>query len=137
MIKKLVGFLTVLCMAFFIAGCSSTPDMSGTYMLFNSDNNEPSNAIVISHVSDNVYEYTRYFVGAQSHKMVEMEKRRVIFKPEEKILQSQSDPFYKLFLNKDYTVITTIGRSISGANKEFNYKKLSDSEIKQYQHLFE
>ena len=135
MIKKLVGFLTVLCMAFFIAGCSSTPDVSGTYMLFNSSNNEPSNAIIVSHVSDNIYEYTRFM--NRSNKMLEIEKERVILKPEEKVLESQSDPFYKLFLNKDYNTITRKTRSISGANKEFTYKKLSDSEMKKYQHLFE
>lgn len=137
MIKKLVGFLTVLCMAFFIAGCSSTPDITGTYINFNSKDNTPANAIIITHVSDNIYEYTHFINGSQSHKMVETEKERMIFKPEEKIMQSQQNPFYKLFLNKEYTVITIMGRSISGANKEFNYKKLSDSEIKQYQHLFE
>ena len=127
MIKKLVGFLMVLCMAFFIAGCSSTPDMSGTYMLFNSNNNEPSNAIIVSHVSDNIYEYTRFM--NRSDKMLEIEKERV--------LESQSDPFYKLFLNKDYNTITRKTRSISGASVEYTYKKLSDSEMKKYQHLFE
>ena len=61
----------------------------------------------------------------------------MIFKPEEKIMQSQRDPFYKLFLNKEYNVITIVTPSISGANKEYIYNKLSDSEMKQYQHLFE
>lgn len=135
MIKKLVGFLTVLCMAFFIAGCSSTPDVSGTYMLFNSNNNEPSNAIVVSHISDNIYEYTRFM--NRSNKMLEIEKERVIFKPEEKVLESQSDPFYKLFLNKDYNTITQVVRPFGGGETQYTYKKLSNSEMKQYQHLFE
>ena len=73
----------------------------------------------------------------RSDKMLEIEKERVIFKPEEKVLESQSDPFYKLFLNKDYNTITRKTHSISGANKEYTYKKLSNSEMKQYQHLFE
>lgn len=135
MIKKLIGFLTVLCMAFFIAGCSSTPDVSGTYMLFNSNNNEPSNAIVVSHISDNIYEYTRFM--NRSNKMLEIEKERVIFKPEEKVLESQSDPFYKLFLNKDYNTITQVVRPFGGGETQYTYKKLSNSEMKQYQHLFE
>lgn len=61
-------------MAFFIAGCSSTPDVSGTYLSVGS-NNQPTGAIVLKVDSLN--------------------------------------------------------------NKEYIYNKLSDSEIKQYQHLFE
>ena len=135
MIKKLVGFLTVLCMAFFIAGCSSTPDVSGTYLGLD-DNNQPVAAIVLEKVGDNAYDYTFFMINRRTEKMESDRTRRVVLNTEKKALEKDNITPPNLFFNKDYNTITRTVRSISGANKEYIYKKLSNSEVKQYQHLF-
>ena len=136
MIKKLVGFLTVLCMAFFIAGCSSTPDVSGTYLGLD-DNNKPVAAIVLEKVGDNAYDYTFFMINRHTGKMEKDYASRVVLNTERKALEKDNITPPNLFFNKDYTSITRTARSISGASVEYTYKKLSDSEIKQSQHLFE
>ena len=137
MIKKLVGFLTVLCMAFFIAGCSSTPDVSGTYLSLDS-NNQPTAAVVLKNVGDKAYDYTFFIINRERTKMVKpYSAERVILNTEKKILEKNDLIPSDLSFNKDYSMITRKTHSISGANKEYTYKKLSDSEMKQYQHLFE
>ena len=136
MIKKLVGFLTVLCMAFFIAGCSSTPDVSGTYLGLD-DKNQPVAAIVLEKVGDNAYDYTFFMINRWTEKMEKDYASRVVLNTEKKALEKDNITPPNLFFNKDYTSITRTARSISGASVEYTYKKLSNSEIKQYQHLFE
>lgn len=130
MLKKLVGFLTVLCLAIFISGCSSSPDVSGTYVNFSSKNNKPINAIIISRLENDTYDYT--FLTGESRMFV-VEKQRGVFKSDEKVLESQLNST-KLIFNKDLTVVTSKSPQI---NKEFIYKKLTDEEMKQYQYLFE
>lgn len=69
MIKKLIGFLTVLCMAFFIAGCSSTPDVSGTYTAYNKNINGVSSIIVLEKKNnDNLYECSGFYVDENNRK---------------------------------------------------------------------
>ncbi|MDU2095087.1 MAG: hypothetical protein E7E73_00080 [Negativicoccus succinicivorans] len=136
MIKKLVGFLTVLCMAFFIAGCSSTPDVSGTYLRLNS-NNEPVGAIVVKSLNDKTYDCSQFSYHDEKNKMIKIKNVRRVLNVEKKSLEIDNLDDTALFFNKDYNTITRTARSISGANKEYTYKKLSDSEMKQYQHLFE
>lgn len=137
MIKKLVGFLTVLCMAFFIAGCSSTPDVSGTYLRLDS-NNQPTGAVVLKSVGDKAYDYTLFISNQEQTKMVKpYSAERVTLNTEKKILEKNDLIPSDLSFDKDYNTITRTARSISGANKEYTYKKLSDSEMKQYQYLFE
>lgn len=136
MIKKLVGFLTVLCMAFFIAGCSSTPDVSGTYLRLNS-NNEPVGAIVVKSLNDKTYDCSQFSYHNEKNKMIKIKNVRRVLNVEKKSLEIDNLDDTALFFNKDYNTITRISRSITGANKEYVYKKLSDSEMKQYQHLFE
>ena len=136
MIKKLVGFLTVLCMAFFIAGCSSTPDVSGTYLGLD-DNNQPAGAIVLKNVGDNAYDCSYFISNREQTKMEKDWAGRVVLNIEKKALEQDKITPPELFFNKDYTSITRTARSFSGASVEYTYKKLSNSEMKQYQHLFE
>ncbi|MBS5889729.1 hypothetical protein [Negativicoccus succinicivorans] len=136
MIKKLVGFLMVLCMAFFIAGCSSTPDVSGTYLGLD-DNNKPVTAIVLEKVSDNAYDYTFFIINWRTEKMKKDRSSRVVLNTEKKVLEFDNITPPNMFFNKDYSSITTVYRWTYDADTEFVYKKLSDSEMKQYQHLFE
>ncbi|MDU5529560.1 hypothetical protein [Negativicoccus succinicivorans] len=136
MIKKLVGFLTVLCMAFFIAGCSSTPDVSGTYLRLNKDN-QPTSTIVLKKVSDNSYDLSFSIINWRTGKMEKVESKRMTLNTEKKTLEENPTIPQNLFFNENYSSITRVSSSISGANTENVYKKLSDSEIKQYQHLFE
>ncbi|MDU5530081.1 hypothetical protein [Negativicoccus succinicivorans] len=136
MIKKLIGFLTVLCMAFFIAGCSSTPDLSGTYLRLNS-NNEPVGAIVVKSINDKTYDCSQFSYHDEKNKMIKIKNVRRVLNVEKKSLEIDNLDDTALFFDKDYNTITRTARSISGANKEYTYKKLSDSEMKQYQHLFE
>ena len=84
MIKKLVGFLTVLCMAFFIAGCSSTPDVSGTYLNLD-DNNQPNAAIVLEKISDNGYDFSLSIINWRTGKMEKVESRRIILNTEKEL----------------------------------------------------
>ena len=128
MIKKLVGFLTVLCMAFFIAGCSSTPDVSGTYLNLD-DNNQPNAAIVLEKISDNGYDFSLSIINWRTGKMEKVESRKALE------LDQITPP--NMFFNKDYSSITQVVRPFGGGEKEYTYKKLSNSEVKQYQHLFE
>lgn len=136
MIKKLVGFLTVLCMAFFIAGCSSTPDVSGTYLRLD-NNNYPEAAIVLEKINDNGYDFSLFIINREQTKMKKREARRVILNTEKKALELDQITPPNMFFNKDYSSITQVIRSISSGETEYTYKKLSDSERKQYQHLFE
>ncbi|KWZ85428.1 hypothetical protein HMPREF3224_02118 [Anaerococcus hydrogenalis] len=136
MIKKLVGFLTVLCMAFFIAGCSSTPDVSGTYLNLD-DNNQPNAAIVLEKINDNGYDFSLFIVNWRTGKMEKEESRRIILNTEKKALELDQITPPNMFFNKDYSSITQVIRSISSGETEYIYKKLSNSEVKQYQHLFE
>lgn len=136
MIKKLVGFLTVLCMAFFIAGCSSTPDVSGTYLGLD-DNNKPVSAIVLEKISDNGYDFSLFIINRDQTKMKKRESRRVILNTEKKALELDKITPPNMFFNKDYSSITQVVRPFGGGEIEYTYKKLSDSEKKQYQHLFE
>lgn len=136
MIKKLVGFLTVLCMAFFIAGCSSTPDVSGTYLRLDS-NNQPTSAIVLEKVGDNAYDYTLFIINRERTKMVKpYSTKRVTLNTEKKALERDKITPSNMFFNKDYNSITRTSHSINGSNSEEIYNKLSNSEVKQYQHLF-
>ena len=136
MIKKLVGFLTVLCMSFFIAGCSSTPDVSGTYLRLDS-NNKPSGAVVLKSVGDNAYDCSLFINNYEQTKMEKDWAGLVVLNVEQKTLEQDKITPPDLFFNKDYTSITRTARSFSGERVEYIYKKLSNSEIKQYQHLFE
>lgn len=136
MIKKLVGFLTVLCMAFFIAGCSSTPDVSGTYLNLD-DNNQPNAAIVLEKISDNGYDFSLSIINWRTGKMEKVESRRIILNTEKKALELDQITPPNMFFNKDYSSITQVVRPFGGGETEYTYKKLSNSEVKQYQHLFE
>ena len=136
MIKKLVGFLTVLCMAFFIAGCSSTPDVSGTYLRLD-DNNQPEAAIVLEKINDNGYDFSLFIINRDQTKMKKRESRRVILNTEKNALELDQITPPNMFFNKDYSSITQVVRPFGGGEKEYTYKKLSNSEVKQYQHLFE
>ena len=89
MIKKLVGFLTVLCMAFFIAGCSSTPDVAGTYMYLDA-NKQPIAAIVLNKVGDNAYDYSYFMINQKRTKMVKpYSNKRMILNIEKKSLRAR------------------------------------------------
>ncbi|MDU4203528.1 MAG: hypothetical protein E7I13_07340 [Negativicoccus succinicivorans] len=134
MIKKLVGFLTVLCMAFFIAGCSSTPDVAGTYMYLDA-NKQPIAAIVLNKVGDNAYDYSYFMINQKRTKMVKpYSNKRMILNIEKKALERDNITPPDLFFDKDYSHLKEVDNL---KNKEYIYKKLSDSEMKQYQHLFE
>lgn len=136
MIKKLVGFLTVLCMAFFITGCSSTPDVSGTYLRLDS-NNQPTSAIVLEKVSDNTYDLSFFIINRKTAKMEQAETNRMTLNTDKKFLQKNEMISPNLFFNKDYSSIKRVIRSATNGTQERFYNKLSDSEMKQYQHLFE
>ena len=55
-------------MAFFIAGCSSTPGVSGTYLGLD-DNNQPAGAIVLKNVGDNAYDCSYFISNREQTKM--------------------------------------------------------------------
>lgn len=136
MLKKMVGFLTVLCLAIFISGCSSTPDVSGTYLRLDS-NNQPTSTIVLKKVSDNSYDLSFSIINWRTGKMEKVESKRMTLNAEKKTLEENPTIPQNLFFNENYSSITRVSSSISGANTENVYKKLSDSEMKQYQYLFE
>lgn len=69
--------------------------------------------------------------------MEKVESKRMTLNTEKKTLEENPTIPQNLFFNENYSSITRVSSSISGANTENVYKKLSDSEIKQYQHLFE
>lgn len=134
MIKKLVGFLTVLCMAFFIAGCSSTPDVSGMYLCLDTAN-KPIAAVILKNVSDNAYDCSYFISNREQTKMLKIySDKRVSLNTEKKVLQENEMTRPILFFNKDYSYLKEVDNL---KNKEYIYNKLSDSEMKQYQHLFE
>lgn len=134
MIKKLVGFLTILCMAFFIAGCSSTPDVSGTYLYSNKESNTPIATIILKKVNDTAYDYSYFVINRHTGKMEQEETKRMTLNTEKKALEENSMIPSTLFFNENYNSLKEVH---SSKNIEYIYNKLSDSEMKQYQHLFE
>lgn len=137
MIKKLVGFLTVLCMAFFIAGCSSTPDVSGTYTYYNKNVNRIGAIIVLEKKNnDNLYECSHFYVDENNKKYKKSSTHWVSkFNPEIKQLVPDQtiNPFNPniLFFNEDLSGV--------GLDKMYPdaFKKVSKSEAQKYDKFVE
>lgn len=129
MLKKMVGFLTVLCLAIFISGCSSSPDVSGTYLYLNTEN-QPSASIVLKKVGDNAYDCSFFVINREESGMAKISTERVVLNTEKKVLQR--DEFSPIiFFNEHFDSL------VRRVNKQHLYKKLTDEEMKQYQYLFE
>lgn len=137
MIKKLVGFLTVLCMAFFIAGCSSTPDVSGTYTAYNKNINGVSSIIILEKKNnDNLYECSGFYVDENNRKYKKSSTHWVSkFNPD--IKQMVADPnnnplnHRPLFFNED---LSSVGFDKMHSD---TFKKVSKSEAQKYDKFVE
>ena len=137
MIKKLIGFLTVLCMAFFIAGCSSTPDVSGTYTFYNKNVNQVCEIIVLEKKNnDNLYECSHFYIDENNRKYKRSSAHWVSkFNPEIKqmVADPNSNPFSHkpLFFNEDLSSV--------GFDKMYTstFKKVSKSEAQKYDKFVE
>ena len=56
-------------MAFFIAGCSSTPDVSGTYAYYNKNVNRITSIVILEKKNnDNLYECSGFNVNENNKK---------------------------------------------------------------------
>ncbi|MDU4203396.1 MAG: hypothetical protein E7I13_06675 [Negativicoccus succinicivorans] len=137
MIKKMIGFLTVLCMAFFIAGCSSTPDVSGTYTYYNKNVNRICEIIILDKKnSDNLYECSHFYVDENNRKYKKSSTHWVSkFNPDIKqmIADQNTNPFSNrvLFFSEDLSGV--------GFNKMYPdaFKKVSKSEAQKYDKFVE
>ena len=137
MIKKLVGFLTVLCMAFFIAGCSSTPDVSGTYVFYSKNLNRISSIVILEKKNnDNLYECSRFYVK-ENNKKYKKDSVHWLSKFNPEIKEMVADPnnnplnHVSLYFNED---LSSVGFDKMHPDA---FKKVSKSEAQKYDKFVE
>lgn len=135
MLKKLVGFLTVLCLAIFISGCSSSPDVSGTYGGYNKNGLV---AIVVLEKKNNndLYECSHFYISKDNKRYKKSSAHWLSkFNPEIKqmVADPNNDPLSHrpLFFSDD---LSSLG--FKKVNTE-TFKKLSKEDAKKYDKFVE
>lgn len=124
-------------MAFFIAGCSSTPEVSGTYAYYNKNVNRITSIVILEKKNnDNLYECSGFYVN-ENNKKYKKDSVHWLSKFNPKIKQMVADPnnnplnHGSLFFNKD---LSSVGFDKIHSDA---FKKVSKSEAQKYDKFVE